>query len=118
MIRRTHRAAIAVAVVVLLLAGAARSFRLAAQGPGTLGTPFTFRVLGAALPEAAFDLRFFTGPVKTTPGGEIITGPGFTGERKLVGAESAGVRAGQERFTKIMFGVGYFDGRPSPGDRI
>jgi DNA-binding beta-propeller fold protein YncE len=118
MIRRTHRAAIAVAVLVLLLVGAARSYRLAAQGPGTLGPPFTVRVLAAALPEAAFDLRFFTGPVKTKPDGEIITGPGFTGQRNLVGAESAGLRAGQERFTKIMFGVGYFDGRPSPGDRI
>jgi len=118
MIGRHRRAVLAAAIIVLPLVGVARSYHLSAQGARILGPPFTARVLAAALPEAPFDLRFFTGPVKTRPDGTIITGPGFTGQRKLVGAESAGERAGVERFTKIMFGVGYFDGRPNPGDRI
>ena len=28
------------------------------------------------------------------------------------------LRAGLERFTKILFGVHYFDGRPDPGTRL
>jgi DNA-binding beta-propeller fold protein YncE len=35
-----------------------------------------------------------------------------------VGAEVAGQRAGQLRYTKILFGANYFDGRPDPGTRI
>jgi len=79
---------------------------------------FTATVLRPSLPEAPFDLRFFSGAVKTNSRGEIITG--FTSDpvKRLVGAESAGTRAGLERFTKIMFGVGYFDGRPDPGTRL
>src|SRR3954447_474501 len=115
---RYRRVVVATATLILILVGVARSTRITAQATGTLGPPFTARVLAAALPEAAFDLRFFTGPVKTKPDGTIITGPGFTGPRNLVGAEKAGQRAGVDRFTKIMFGVGYFDGRPNPGDRI
>ncbi|HEX8685341.1 MAG TPA: beta-propeller fold lactonase family protein, partial [Pyrinomonadaceae bacterium] len=38
--------------------------------------------------------------------------------KNIVGAESAGLRAGLERFTKIMYGAGYIDGRPDPGTRI
>jgi DNA-binding beta-propeller fold protein YncE len=81
-------------------------------------TPFQLRVLAPSLPEAPFHLRFFGGAVKTNSRGEIITGPDNDPVKKLVGAESAGLRAGLERFTKIMFGVGYFDGRPDPGTRI
>src|SRR3954470_1621194 len=119
-ISRKHRSvALTLASLTLVLVGIARSYSIAviAQGAKVLGPPFDPRVLAAALPEAPFDLRFFTGPVKTTPDGKIITGPGFTGPRRLVGAEAAGERAGVQRFTKIMFGVDYFDGRPS-GDRI
>jgi DNA-binding beta-propeller fold protein YncE len=115
---RHRRAVLVVAILALPLVGVARSYRLSAKGATTLGPPFEARVLAAALPEAAFDLRFFTGAVKTKPDGTIITGEGFTGTRNLVGAEAAGERAGVQRFTKILFGVGYFDGRPSPGDRI
>ena len=80
--------------------------------------PFERRVLTPALPEAPFNLRFFTGAVKTNSRGEIITGQDVDPVKKLVGAEAAGIRAGLERFTKILFGVGYIDGRPNPGKRI
>ena len=38
--------------------------------------------------------------------------------KNIVGAASAGDRAGLERFTKILFGVDYFTGRPDPGTRL
>jgi len=79
---------------------------------------FQRKVLAAALPEAPFGLRIFTGAVKTDSRGEIIDGPDTDPVKKLVGAEAAGPRAGMERFTKIMFGAGYFDGRPDKGTRI
>jgi len=118
--RQRNRVILGFAALVLLLVGIARSYSVSvsAQGARILGPSFDPRVLAASLPEAPFDLRFFTGAVKTGPDGKIITGPGFTGQRNLVGAEAAGERAGLQRFTKIMFGVGYFDGRPSPSDRI
>ena len=75
-------------------------------------------VLKPSLPEAPFNLRFFSGAVKTDSRGEIITGFSSDPVKRLVGAESAGERAGVERFTKIMFGVNYFDGRPDPGTRL
>jgi DNA-binding beta-propeller fold protein YncE len=79
---------------------------------------FDRKVLAPALPEAPFDLRFFTGAVKTDSSGDIIEG--FTSDpvKKLVGAEAAGSRAGMDRFTKIMFGVSYREGRPNKGKRI
>jgi DNA-binding beta-propeller fold protein YncE len=80
--------------------------------------PFTRTVLAPALPEAPFGLRFFSGAVKTDSRGEIITGPDDDPVKKLVGAEAAGERAGIDRFTKILFGVHYFDGRPDKGTRI
>jgi DNA-binding beta-propeller fold protein YncE len=81
-------------------------------------TAFQAIVLRPSLPEAPFDLRFFSGAVKTDSRGEIITG--FTSDpvKRLVGAEAAGPRAGVDRFTKILFGVNYFDGRPDPGTRL
>ena len=75
-------------------------------------------VLKPSLPEAPFNLRFFSGAVKTNSRGEIITGFSSDPVKRLVGAESAGERAGVERFTKILFGVNYFDGRPDPGTRL
>src|SRR6188474_1643218 len=74
--------------------------------------------LAPALPEAPFDLRFFSGAVKTDSRGEIIDGFDDDPVKKIVGAEAAGPRAGMDRFTKILFGVGYFDGRPDDGKRI
>ena len=79
---------------------------------------FQRKVLTPALPEAPFSLRFFSGAVKTDSRGEIIDGPDDDPVKKLVGAEAAGPRAGIDRFTKILFGVGYFDGRPDKGTRI
>ena len=81
-------------------------------------TSFQRLVLAPALPEAPFSLRLFTGPVKTNSRGEIITGPGDDPVKQLVGAEAAGPRAGMDRFTKIQFGVDYFNGRPDPDTRI
>lgn len=89
-----------------------------AQGTATLSAPFERRVLAAALPEAPFKLRFFTTAVKTNSEGRIITGPDDDPVKNLVGAESAGSRAGVERYTKILFGASYLEGRPDPGTRI
>ena len=83
----------------------------------TLSAPFERKVL-ATLPEAAFNLRFFTTAVKTDSRGRIITGPNNDPVKELVGPEAAGERGGQQRFTKIMFGASYIDGRPDPGTRI
>jgi hypothetical protein len=71
---------------------------------------FVRKVLAPALPESPFGLRFFSGAVKTNSRGEIITGPDDDPMKNIVGAESAGERAGLDRFTKILFGVDYFDG--------
>jgi len=99
--RQRNRVILGFAALVLLLVGIARSYSVSvsAQGARILGPSFDPRVLAASLPEAPFDLRFFTGAVKTGPDGKIITGPGFTGQRNLVGAEAAGERAGLQRFT-------------------
>jgi hypothetical protein len=75
-------------------------------------------VLKPSLPEAPFPLRFFGGAVKTDSRGEIISGFNSDPVKRLVGAEAAGQRAGVDRFTKIMFGVNYFDGRPDKGTRL
>lgn len=105
------------AAIVLPIVGALVR-NAGAQGSATLSAPFSRRVLAAALPEAPFKLRFFTTAVKTDSEGEIITGPTDDPVKNLVGAESAGERAGLERYTKIMFGAAYIDGRPDPGTRI
>src|ERR1043165_1936310 len=83
----------------------------------TCSAAFQRKVLEMA-PEAPFELRLFETAVKTNSKGEIITGPTSDPVKNIVGAESAGVRAGLERFTKIMYGASYIDGRPDPGTRI
>ncbi|MDQ6908791.1 MAG: beta-propeller fold lactonase family protein, partial [Chloroflexota bacterium] len=60
----------------------------------------------------------FTTAVKTDSRGEIITGPNSDPVKNIVGPEAAGERGGLQRFTKIMFGAGYIDGRPDPGTRV
>ena len=105
-------------VFAMLICTAAIGYRLSAQNSPTLSAPFTRQVLAAALPEAPFALRFFTGAVKTNSEGRIITGRDDDPVKTLVGAEFAGERAGVQRFTKIMFGADYFNGRPDPGTRI
>src|SRR3954447_933946 len=82
-----------------------------------LSGPFTFEVL-ATTNEAPLALRFFSTAVKTDSRGRIITGPTSDPVKNIVGPESAGMRAGLARFTKIMFGASYIDGRPDPGTRI
>jgi len=101
----------------LLLVGAL-AHEVGAQGPSTLSAPFQRLVLDPALPESPFHLRFFSTAVKTDSQGRILTGPTSDPVKNLVGAEPAGVRAGLQRFTKILFGAGYIDGRPDPGTRI
>ncbi|HKY04009.1 MAG TPA: YncE family protein, partial [Blastocatellia bacterium] len=83
----------------------------------TLSAPFERRILEPR-PEAPFQLRFFTTPVKTDSRGRIITGQTSDPVKKIIGVEPAGERGGVERFTKIMFGAAYIDGRPDPGTRI
>ena len=83
----------------------------------TLSSAFLRRIL-ATSPEAPFQLRFFTTAVKTDSEGKIITGPQDDPVKNIVGAEPAGDRAGLQRYTKIMYGAGYIDGRPDPGTRI
>ena len=103
---------------MLIICIAAIGYRLSAQSTPPLSGPFTPQVLAAALPEAPFDLRFFTTAVKTNSEGRIITGLDDDPVKTIVGAEFAGERAGVQRFTKIMFGADYFNGRPDPGTRI
>jgi hypothetical protein len=103
-----------VGVWVLALVGAAT--RGAAIAKAQAAT-FVRKVLAPALPESPFDLRFFSGAVKTNSRGDVITGPDDDPVKNIVGAESAGDRAGLERFTKILFAVDYFTGRPDPGTR-
>jgi DNA-binding beta-propeller fold protein YncE len=83
----------------------------------TLSQQFERRVLSTTK-EASFELRFFETAVKTDSQGKIITGPTSDPVKNIMGAESAGERGGLERFTKIMFGASYIDGRPDPGTRI
>src|SRR4029079_15104654 len=79
----------------------------------TLSSPFQRKIL-ATLPEAPLNLRFFTTGVKTDSRGRIITGPNRDPVKDIVGQESAGERGGLQRYTKIMFGAKYVDGRPDP----
>ena len=115
--RRSPRSMV-VGVLIALGAGLALALHaVAVQSPRLLSSPFELRVLQPT-PEAQLALRFFTGPVKTDSRGRIITGPNSDPVKNIVGAEPAGERGGMERYTKIMFGVNYFDGRPDPGTRI
>lgn len=91
--------------------------RVKAGSRATLSEPFTRNVL-VPPPEAPFHLRFFTAAVKTDSQGKIITGPTSDLVKNIVGGEFAGERGGLERYTKIMFGADYFNGRPDPSTRI
>ncbi len=106
------------ACILLIVGSIVQQARGQSAGAATLSASFERRVLAPSLPEAPFDLRFFTTAVKTNSEGEIITGPDDDPVKNLVGSEFAGVRAGMERYTKIMFGAAYIDGRPDPGTRI
>lgn len=90
---------------------------LAVQQRRSLSAAFVRKVL-VPTGEAPFQLRFFETAVKTDSRGQIITGPNSDPVKNIVGAEAAGERGGLQRYTKIMFGADYFDGRPDPGTRI
>ena len=96
---------------------AASDLDAAGGGRKQLGPPFSYQTLTTG-PEAPEDLRFFTTAVKTDSKGKIITGPNSDPVKNIVGPEAAGERGGLTRYTKIMFGAGYIDGRPDPGTRI
>jgi DNA-binding beta-propeller fold protein YncE/mono/diheme cytochrome c family protein len=107
-------------VIVTALAAGLASFLLrtsAAPLGATLSAPFERKILTLP-PEAPLNLRFFTTAVKTDSRGRVITGPTSDPVKDIVGPESAGERGGLPRYTKIMFGAGYIDGRPDPGTRI
>jgi DNA-binding beta-propeller fold protein YncE len=105
------------AVSLCLVCLGAIGYQLSAQSR-TLSAAFTREVLAPSLPEAPFDLRFFTTAAKTDSTGRVISGTTSDPVKTLVGAEPAGERAGLQRFTKIMFGANYFNGRADPGTRI
>src|SRR4051794_4903883 len=108
----------AVILTVLgLVFPSARELRAASGGRKQLGPAFSYKIL-ATSPEAPDELRLFTTAVKTDSRGEIITGPNSDPVKNVVGSEAAGERGGLQRYTKIMFGAGYIDGRPDPGTRI
>ena len=119
--RRAVASLLALSVIGSFLAsvGMGREETATLGGPtrAPVAAPFTPKTL-VPTAEAPFGLRFFTSAVKTDSQGEIITGPQSDPVKDIVGAEAAGLRAGLQRFTKIMFGCNYFDGRPDPGTRI
>src|SRR4051812_26371516 len=103
-----------------LYAGRSRivpSVKPAGSGGHQLSSQFTYKTL-ATTAEAPLPLRFFSTAVKTDSRGRIITGSTSDSVKNIVGPELAGERGGLQRFTKIMFGAGYIDGRPDPGTRI
>jgi DNA-binding beta-propeller fold protein YncE len=83
----------------------------------TLSAPFERKILRTGA-EAPLPLRLFITAVKTDSQGRIITGETSDPVKTVVGAEAAGSRAGLMRYTKIMHGASYIDGRPDPGTRI
>jgi hypothetical protein len=106
---------------ILLLIGLlfpeTRSLIAAGVGRKQLGTPFTYQTLSTSS-EAPLAVRLFTTAVKTDSKGKIITGINSDPVKNIVGPEPAGERGGMDRYTKVMFGAGYIDGRPDPGTRI
>ncbi|HEY0378855.1 MAG TPA: YncE family protein [Pyrinomonadaceae bacterium] len=93
-------------------------FRASAVMPRpTLSADFERKILATGR-EAPLPLRLFITAVKKDSQGKIITGPTSDPVKNIVGAEQAGVRAGVMRYTKVMHGASYIDGRPDPGTRI
>src|SRR6266496_607032 len=67
-------------------------YRVSAQARLTLSAAFERKILKPPPQEAPFDLRFFTGAVKTDSKGQIITGETADPVKNIVGAEAAGER--------------------------
>jgi DNA-binding beta-propeller fold protein YncE len=112
---------IVVSTLLLMIAGwlLVRPDRnvVASQANQLLSAPFEPRILSTT-GESPLELRLFTTAVKTDSRGRIITGPTSDPVKNIMGAEPAGDRGGLQRFTKIMFGASYIDGRPDPSTRI
>jgi DNA-binding beta-propeller fold protein YncE len=105
-------------LLAFVLFGLARmSTQSAATGRRTLSAEFTRQVL-VPPGEAPFNLRFFLTAIKTDAQGRVITGPTSDPVKSIIGPELAGERGGMARYTKVMFGAGYIDGRPDPSTRI
>ncbi|HKP92275.1 MAG TPA: beta-propeller fold lactonase family protein, partial [Chthoniobacterales bacterium] len=112
----------AVAGIIAALGGAVLVYaigRARADGGARpqLSAPFSYQILATSA-EAPLALRLFTTAVKTDSRGQIITGTTSDPVKNIVGPEPAGERGGMQRFTKIMFGADYINGRPDPGTRI
>jgi DNA-binding beta-propeller fold protein YncE len=102
---------------LILLSLARMTTQTAATGRRTLSNDFP-RLILTPPGEAPFNLRLFTTSVKTDSQGRVITGPNSDPVKNIIGPEPAGERGGLSRFTKVMFGAGYIDGRPDPSTRI
>jgi DNA-binding beta-propeller fold protein YncE len=109
-LRLTAAGGIAAGALVLGLA--------AGTTPAATSGSFTVHILAPVVPEAPQSLRLFSTPVKVDSTGRVISGQTSDPVKTLVGAESAGVRAGLQRFTKIMFGAQYDTGRPNDSHRV
>src|SRR5262249_61483877 len=104
-------------LLIGLLFPQTRNLIAAGVGRKQLGPPFTYQFLTTSS-EAPLALRLFTTAVKTDSKGKIITGITIDPVKNVVGPEAAGERGGMDRYTKVMFGAGYIDGRPDPATRI
>ncbi len=113
----SRRLLLAGVATLVVASGAALKLRAQATARAQLSAPFSYQIL-ATSGEAPLALRLFTTAVKTDSQGKIITGPNSDPVKNIVGPEAAGERGGMQRYTKIMFGAGYIDGRPDPGTRI
>lgn len=117
---RTRRLLICILGLILTAAGLVLHTNFPASAKSTsliLSPNFQPRILSTS-GESPLELRIFITAVKTDSRGRIITGPTSDPVKNIVGAESAGERGGMQRFTKVMFGASYIDGRPDPGTRI
>ncbi len=117
---RTRRLLLCTLGLILIAAGLIfrTTFSASASQSSLILSPnFQPRILSTS-GESPLALRIFTTAVKTDSRGRIITGPTSDPVKNVVGAEPAGERGGMQRFTKIMFGASYIDGRPDPGTRI
>ncbi|HEX8489801.1 MAG TPA: hypothetical protein VF626_02175, partial [Chthoniobacterales bacterium] len=86
------------AALTFCVAWPAASKLWAATARPQLSGPFVRQILSTSA-EAPLALRIFTTAVKTDSRGRIITGPQSDPGKNIVGPESAGERAGMERFT-------------------
>jgi DNA-binding beta-propeller fold protein YncE len=108
---------IALFSILLVALSATVSLRSGLPARKQLSSQFQQNILAAVTPESPLELRLFVAPVKTDSRGRIITGPNNDPVKNIVGAQSAGMRAGLDRFTKILFAADYSSGSPDPGQR-